>query len=182
MRHLLGFWFGLMLATGCGATAPATGTVEVTSAALVAHPSDAAKARLELELANGTPERAYYYESLRSVIRDESADRTTLRLRDQPCRGDLNDAHLILPEIRHIDAREYKRIAIDVYRQYNQLVAPAEGETEPTFRTVPVIDAASVHVELAWSDRAFTVPANAGVCMADFLIEMESGIASATID
>ncbi len=166
------------LTTACGPTAPATGTVEITSALLHSNPAPDDSLRLDLELANGTEDTAYVIDRVRSAFFDAATGTTRLWLHDQPCKGDLNDAHYVMPSESKVAARSYRTITLDLPRHY-ATVGPS-GEVD--LDGLPVATAAHVVVEIAWSDVRFDLTAAEGmnVCMADAIIARERGIATAT--
>jgi len=178
MRTLL---FGLAIAAltaACGTTAPATGMVEITSALLHRDPANVDALRLDVELANGTEDTAYVIDRVRSVFFDAGTGTTRLWLHDQPCKGDLNDAHYVTPSETKLDARSYRTITLDLPDHYGTVGPTGEVDVDG----LPVATAARVVVEIAWSDVRFDLTAAEGmnVCMADAIIARERGIATAT--
>lgn len=177
MRTLL-FGFALVVLTAaCGPTAPATGTVEITSA-LLTDPGNVDALRLDLELANGTADTAYVIDRVRSVFHDAATSTTRLWLHDQPCKGDLNDAHYVTPTETKLEARSYRTITLELPAHYGTVGPTGEVDVDG----LPVATAAHVVIEIAWSDVRFDLTPAEGMnaCMADAIIARERGIATAT--
>ena len=174
---------GLGLFTAaCGSFVAPTGRAEIQRAELTSSGSDLL---LGIDVANGTEAPIYVYDSVRSVAREATLDRTTLRFRDVAWTntGSSADCHLLLPSYRRIEPLSVMHLDLAVPAAWTSgtgIIFPSTISTgEPP--AVP----ASTHelaLEFAWSDAPFST--GKSLCSADLasaLIAIQKGVMTTSI-
>ena len=174
-----------VMTSACGGTA-ATGRVEIQRAALTSATSSAV---FSVDVANGTDAPIFIYDSVRSVVRDDSQGQTGLRYRDVPWKPTASsaDCHLGLPTYRKVEALSVLHMNLTVPAAYIELSFPSSvsSSAPPTSPSeIPVAHAREVLLEFAWSDAPFTPARSGALCsaeLADALIALQRGVATALV-
>jgi hypothetical protein len=135
-----------------------------------------------IELRNRSERTLHVYAEYRKIEYDEAAKKLTIYLTDRKSK-EVTGSIFRWPRLRAVDPNGTTVLTLKLPRELTQFAETAEKQTSPQFEKLPIYEAESVEVRVAWSDRPFYVdprPRQAKRTPREELVAWEKGVSVGT--
>ena len=107
-----------------------------------------------IELRNDSDRTLHAYAEQRNLQYDPAAKQLTIFLTDRQTK-ELMGSIFRRPRLRAVDPHGTTVLTLQLPRQLTRFLQTAEKQTSPQFEKLPIYEAETVEVHVAWSDRPF---------------------------
>jgi hypothetical protein len=109
---------------------------------------------VEIPVANGADRTLHAYATARKILYDPSTKKLTLELTDEGAGPLMLGGTFVFPKFVAVDPGQERTIELDLPAVIHRM-APGADQPSPTIENLPIHEATSADVKLAWSDTPF---------------------------